>query len=106
MYLEEILYKNSRIKILTDKKGLISKAYDELVKQRTLIEDYIKKDIYFLPALKPYNVKKDAPKIVKLMAEGAKIANVGPMAAVVTTSTSLAASFKASSASLDTGIIS
>lgn len=82
MYLEKLLYKNSRIKILTDKKELITTAYDELIKQRTLIEDYIKKDIYFLPALKPYKIRKDAPRIVKLMVEAGEIANVGPMAAV------------------------
>lgn len=82
MYQEEILYKNSRIKILTDKKELVSKAYDELVKQRTLIENYIKKDKFFESTLEPIKVKKTAPKIIKLMAEGAEIANVGPMAAV------------------------
>lgn len=85
MYLEEILYKNSRIKILTDKRPLIKQAFNELVKQRTLIENYIKKDIFFLSTLKPCKIKKSAPKIVKLMAEGAKIANVGPMASVAGT---------------------
>lgn len=85
MYQEELLYKNSRIKILTDKKPLIKQAFNELIKQRTLIENYIKKDIFFLSALKPYKIKKNAPKIVKLMAEGAKTANVGPMAAVAGT---------------------
>lgn len=85
MHLEEILYKNSRIKILTDTKPLIRTDYDELVKQRTLIENYIKKDIYFLTALRPYKIKKSAPKVVKLMAQGSKIANVGPMAAVAGT---------------------
>jgi ApbE superfamily uncharacterized protein (UPF0280 family) len=84
MYLEEILYKDSRLKILTDKKALIKTAFDELVRQRTLIEDYIKKDIFFLPALKPLQVKQ-APDIVRLMAKGAKRANVGPMACVAGT---------------------
>lgn len=84
-YLEEILYKDSRIKILTDKKPLINKAYDELVKQRTLIEQYIKKDPFFLATLKPHKLKSNAPEIVKLMAKGAEIANVGPMAAVAGT---------------------
>ncbi|MBU0628187.1 MAG: UPF0280 family protein [Nanoarchaeota archaeon] len=85
MYLEEIIYKNSRIKILIDKKELVSKAYDELIDQRTILENYIKKDPYFLSALSPYKIKKDAPKIAKLMSEGAKIAKVGPMAAVAGT---------------------
>ncbi|MFH2028588.1 MAG: UPF0280 family protein [Nanoarchaeota archaeon] len=85
LYDEEILYKNSRIKILTDKKSLIKSAFDELVKQRTLIENYIKEDLFFLSTLKPYKVKKQAPKIVKSMADGAIIAGVGPMAAVAGT---------------------
>jgi ApbE superfamily uncharacterized protein (UPF0280 family) len=85
MYLEELLYKNSRLKILTDNQSLIDKAFDELVKQRSLIEEYIKKDIFFLPTLKPRKVREDAPKIIKLMAQGAGIANVGPMAAVAGT---------------------
>ena len=84
MYIEEILYKNSRIKILTDKKEIVSKAYDELVKQRTLIEDYIKKNKFFETSLEPLNIK-DAPNIVNLMDKGSKIANVGPMAAVAGT---------------------
>jgi len=85
MHQEEILYKDSRIKILTDKKELVSKAYDELVKQRTLIENYIKKDPFFLATLKPHKLKSNAPEIVELMAEGAEIAGVGPMAAVAGT---------------------
>ena len=32
---EELLYKSSRIKVLTDKKILIKKAYGEMIKQRT-----------------------------------------------------------------------
>lgn len=85
MYLEELIYKNSRIKILTDKKPLIKVAFDELLKQRKLIENYIKKDPFFLSTLKPHKVKKSAPEIVKLMAQGAKTANVGPMASVAGT---------------------
>ncbi len=85
MYQEEILYKNSRIKILTDNQPLISKAYDELVKQRTLIEQYIEKNKFFQTTLEPIKIEKNAPEIVKLMAQGAKLANVGPMAAVAGT---------------------
>jgi len=91
LYKEELLYKNSRVKILTDKKSLIKIAYDEIIKQRTLIEEYIKKDPFFLTTLKPYKVKANAPKIVKLMAEASKIAGVGPMAAVAGTIAEFAA---------------
>ena len=82
MYLEELIYKNSRIKVLTDKKPLIKEAFNELINQRNLIENYIKKDPFFLSTLKPHKVKKSAPKIVRLMALGSKTANVGPMASV------------------------
>ena len=82
MYQEEILYKNSRIKVIVDKKELVSKAYDELVKERTLIEEYIKRDKLFESSLEPIKTKEYAHFIVKLMAKGGKIANVGPMAAV------------------------
>ncbi|MBW2989246.1 UPF0280 family protein [Candidatus Woesearchaeota archaeon] len=85
LYLEELIYKHSRIKILVDRKPLIKAAYDELIAQTSLIESYIKKDPLFLPSLKPYSIKKPAPEIVKLMAEGADIAGVGPMAAVAGT---------------------
>jgi len=70
---------------LTDNQPLISKAYDELVKQRTLIEQYIEKNKFFQTTLEPIKIEKNAPEIVKLMAQGAKLANVGPMAAVAGT---------------------
>jgi len=84
-YIEEILYKDSRIKILTDKKPLIKQAFDELVKQRTIIENYIKEHPFFLATLKPYKIQPNAPEIIKLMSKGVEIANVGPMAAVAGT---------------------
>ncbi len=81
----EYKYKETHVKILTDNKKYIDIAIEELIKQRNLLEDYIKKDIFFLSALEPVAIKKNAPEIVKLMAEGGKIANVGPMAAVAGT---------------------
>ncbi|KYK32168.1 MAG: hypothetical protein HXS48_03725 [Theionarchaea archaeon] len=50
-----------------------------------MIEEYIKKDTLFETTLSPRRIDKDAPDIVKDMAEGAQIANVGPMAAVAGT---------------------
>ena len=84
MELKEIRYKDSRLKILTDKEEYMDVAVEELQKQRGLIEEYILKHKEFLSSLKPVKVK-DAPEIVRLMAQGAKIANVGPMAAVAGT---------------------
>ncbi len=82
LYTEELVFKNSRVKVLTDRKSLISAAYDEIIAQRQKLEDYIRKDVYFLTSLKPYNVKSSAPEIARKMAHGAEIAGVGPMAAV------------------------
>jgi len=68
---EEILHKESRIKILVDNKTLVKKALDELIKQGNLIEEYIKKDTLFETTLSPRRIEKDALDIVKDMAEGA-----------------------------------
>jgi ApbE superfamily uncharacterized protein (UPF0280 family) len=46
------------------------------------VETYAKIDKSFYPALKPYPVGSAAPKIVKHMAAAARLAGVGPMAAV------------------------
>ncbi len=94
MHIEEIPYKDSRIKILTDKKRLVRVAYNELVRQRGLIEELIKENKFFKEAMEPLAVTDDAPEIVKLMAEAGKIANVGPNVAMMTTSTSFDASVK------------
>lgn len=49
---------------------------------RRQIKDYISKDKRFLTSLKPIEVELHAPSIVKDMAQSAKKASVGPMAAV------------------------
>lgn len=84
IYKEEIIYKESRIKILVEDRSLVKSAFDELIKQRRLLEDYIEKDRFFQATLGPVDVRK-GPAIVKEMAYGAKIADVGPMAAVAGT---------------------
>jgi len=55
----------------------------QIVRQcRVPLEEYIKRDPAFLKAHSPYDILPDAPPIVKEMAEAARIAGVGPMAAV------------------------
>lgn len=49
---------------------------------RRQIESYIKSQPQFKTSLLPLSVRQDAPAIVRKMAEAAKMANVGPMAAV------------------------
>ncbi len=85
MYLEEIGYKSSRIKVLTDKKKYFKVAFEELVKQRSLIESYISKNKFFEVSLKPISVGRNVASIIKVMVESARVANVGPMASVAGT---------------------
>lgn len=80
--IKEKLYKSTRVKILTDKEELIELAFDEIKNQRTSMEKYIEENPEFLNALEPIQIKKNAPEVVKKMVLGAKIADVGPMAAV------------------------
>ncbi|MCX5679451.1 MAG: UPF0280 family protein, partial [Candidatus Omnitrophica bacterium] len=46
------------------------------------LESYIESDPEFFSSLQPLELKDDAPKIARVMAEAGKIAGVGPMAAV------------------------
>ncbi len=53
-----------------------------VLKQRELLEKYIEEDHAFLHSLVPYHLKPGAPQIAVDMAEAARLAGVGPMAAV------------------------
>lgn len=55
---------------------------EKILHYRREIENYILRDAKFLVALKPLGVELNAPAIVKAMAQAAKLAGVGPMAAV------------------------
>lgn len=77
-----VTYKETDLQILTD-KPLDKKFVQERIRlYRWDIENYITKDRRFLTALKPIEVELTAPTIVKEMSEAAKLADVGPMAAV------------------------
>ncbi|MBU4121624.1 MAG: UPF0280 family protein [Proteobacteria bacterium] len=54
----------------------------EIVRQRAILEDYIRRDPHFQHSLQPVAVKADAPEVARRMARAAKIVGVGPMAAV------------------------
>jgi ApbE superfamily uncharacterized protein (UPF0280 family) len=54
----------------------------EIVRQRRILEDYIKRHAAFANALKPIDLLDDAPRVAKRMARAAKLVGVGPMAAV------------------------
>jgi len=62
--------------------NLQAETVEAVIKQRTPLEEYIKSHPLFLHSLEPCYVEEDAPVIVKDMAQAARIAGVGPMAAV------------------------
>lgn len=57
-------------------------AQEMVLKQRELLEKYIEEDHAFLHSLVPCHLKPGAPPIAVDMAEAARLAEVGPMAAV------------------------
>jgi len=61
---------------------LSAAAAEAIAKYRKQIKGYIARDRKFQSALKPVEVKDDAPEIVKEMAKAARIVGVGPMASV------------------------
>lgn len=82
MHPAHIVTKDTDLEILTD-KPIDKKFVEEKIRlYRWQIENYITRDSRFLASLKPITVELDAPLIVKEMAQAAKKANVGPMAAV------------------------
>jgi len=82
LYLTRLAEKETDLQVLTDKPAEESFLKERIRLYRSQIEDYISKDKRFLAALKPVEVELNAAPIVKEMAQAAKKAGVGPMAAV------------------------
>lgn len=74
--------KETDLQILTDKPLDRDFVKERIRLYRWDIENYINKDRRFLVALKPIEVELTASAIIKAMNSAAKLANVGPMAAV------------------------
>jgi len=64
------------------RNNLKAKALEAVVKCRTPLEEYIESHPVFLSSLEPCFVEKDAPAIVREMAQAAQVVGVGPMATV------------------------
>lgn len=77
----EVIEKETDLLILA-RENLYEKALGSILKHRSELERYIESDPQFAKTLSPYNVRYDAPEIVKEMANAARRAKVGPMAAV------------------------
>jgi ApbE superfamily uncharacterized protein (UPF0280 family) len=54
----------------------------EIVRQRAILEDYIRRHPHFQHSLQPVAVSADAPEVAVRMARAASTVGVGPMAAV------------------------
>jgi ApbE superfamily uncharacterized protein (UPF0280 family) len=63
----------------------------EILLQRRILEDYIKRHPEFQQSLEPIDVFDDAPDVAHRMARAARLVGVGPMAAVAGTMAQLAA---------------
>jgi len=82
LHLMRITTRETDLQVLTDKPADEAFIKEKVNYYRRAIEGYIAKDRRFLTALKPLEVELGAAPIVKRMAQAAKRANVGPMAAV------------------------
>ncbi|MBE0446999.1 MAG: UPF0280 family protein [Actinobacteria bacterium] len=80
---------NVRIKetdlLIYANRDLTAVAYELILLYRSLIEEFIGRFPIFKETLIPIEIPKNAPGIVKTMADAAKLAGVGPMAAVAGT---------------------
>jgi ApbE superfamily uncharacterized protein (UPF0280 family) len=70
--------------ILADAPGHIAAAKSGMIRARQVLEAYIARDPFFLSTFEPYTPDSDEPVILR-MADAARKAGVGPMAAVAGT---------------------
>jgi hypothetical protein len=82
LHLAHIMDRETDLQILTNK--VLDKEFvkDRIWHYRFDIENYIIRDRRFLTSLSPVPVELTAPEIVQKMSAAAKLADVGPMAAV------------------------
>jgi ApbE superfamily uncharacterized protein (UPF0280 family) len=81
-------YRDANFRIACDRMEAITA---EIVRQRLVLEEYIRGHPAFLASLVPLDVATDAPPVAARMAEAARAAHVGPMAAVAGAMAQLAA---------------
>lgn len=62
--------------------SLIEGIRNEIIAIRSQIEGYINENELFLTTLEPFPINKDAPELVRIMAEAGNTAGIGPMSAV------------------------
>jgi len=77
----EVIIEETDLLISAD-KDLQDKASESAQKYRKELKDYIQDHPLFQTSLAPVKVDKNAPELIREMADAAKKAHVGPMAAV------------------------
>jgi ApbE superfamily uncharacterized protein (UPF0280 family) len=82
LFEQGFVIEESKIHLKTDMKEAILEAIKDIKYHRKNLVDYIKTHPEFQHTLKPITVSSEAPEIVQSMANSAKKADVGPMAAV------------------------
>lgn len=82
MIREHFAFRETITTILADEQAHIDAAKSAMIKARRELEDYIKADPFFQMTYEPLVVAPSAPRVVQRMADGARDAGVGPMAAV------------------------
>ncbi|MBW9223038.1 UPF0280 family protein [Methanothermococcus sp. SCGC AD-155-E23] len=82
MMSKKISIRESNILIKTENRVYIEIARSILLRERLILEHYIRRHPEFLTSYEPLEVEEDAPRVVKLMARSGWNADVGPMAAV------------------------
>jgi len=73
------VHKEAVLRICCDRFDIITQ---EIVRQRAVLEDYIRRDPHFQHSLVPVALRADAPEVARRMAAAADRVGVGPMAAV------------------------
>jgi len=81
LFKEVFQYKETNCTIIADNERAVKTAISSIKHHRKKLEEYIRTHPKFLYSLCPVPVN-EAPQVVRLMADAAEKANVGPMAAV------------------------
>jgi len=82
LYRERRVIKQSNLLIISDTLQGISVASNSVALHRKSLERYIEYRPDYKSSLEPIDVEDDAPRVVKLAAFSAELADVGPMAAI------------------------
>jgi len=74
--------KQSNLLLVSNLLGAISGATKSVLSNRALLEEYLRRHRIFLRSLIPVEVEEEAPRVIRLAADAAQVAGVGPFAAV------------------------